>query len=159
MKRIILTAGLALLMSLPGLHAYASDSNELNEEVKMGNVWSTGDGTLYFTCPVMKGEGVVGQEDGRSVIDGVTYYHCCPPCQAPFRKDPQKWLAELFLPANVLEVDAAGQKHFVDPVNGEHGHLTKATPVLDLDGQRWYFVNAKTQKTFRKAPDKYRAGA
>ena len=155
MKRWILGTLLMITLLVAGsVDLFASEQNTQHSGNE-GNVWTTMDGTDYFTCPVMKGEGKVGQHAGTSVIDNVTYYHCCPPCQGPFRKDPEKWLGELFLPANIERVDAQGLKHFVDPVNGMHGDVTEKTPVYDHNGQRWYFTSKRSMKRFKKNPEKY----
>ncbi|MCB2199613.1 YHS domain-containing protein [bacterium] len=145
-----------LVMALAVLAGVArAEEQPLENTVIEGNVWTTADGGKYFTCPVMKGEGVVGNEDGVTVLNGVTFYHCCPPCQGPFRKNPDKWLGELYLPANVTTVDAKGVKHFKDPVNGDEGTVEENTRVLDKDGKRWYFSTKRSLKSFRKNPEKY----
>lgn len=126
------------------------------QEVKAGNVWTVG-GVKYFTCPVMKGELSVDEAEAYSDIEGVRYYHCCPPCQAPFRSNPAKWLSDLKLPANVVELDDKGYKIFVDPVNKKRDTVGEKTLFHDIGNQRYFFTEKKSMKEFSKNSKKYLA--
>jgi YHS domain-containing protein len=114
-----------------------------------GNVWTTADGTKYFTCPVMGGEGLVEEAPAFSDVNGVRYYYCCGGCHEQFRSNPSKWLKDFAVPGNVSSVDDAG-KHFVDPVDSSKGIVKTKTSHFDLDGKRYYFASKKTMKRFQE---------
>jgi len=126
-----------------------------------GNVWTTEDGSKYFTCPVMNTEMKVENAKTSSVINGVKYYHCCAGCEEPFRTETTKWLKGFAVPGNVFMVDQDGQKHFRDPVNGDVGVVGEKTKNFDMNGFRYYFSSKKTMKNFKKSPQNYmtRTGA
>jgi len=122
---------------------------------QVGNVWATEDGSMYFTCPVMKSEMKVEDAKTSSVINGVKYYHCCPGCETPFQTETTKWLEGFAVPGNVYMVDKDGQKHFRDPVNNKVGIVGKKTKNVDMNGYRYFFTSKKTMKTFEKSPQNY----
>ncbi len=124
-------------------------------EVQDGNVWTAEDGTQYYTCPVMRGEGKVEEATSFSVVENKKYYHCCPSCQAPFRSEPVKWLENLTVPGNVFIVDLDGVKHFRDPVSGTEGVVDKDTRYFDHEHHRYFFISKKTMKKFKKSPQSY----
>ncbi len=148
-KTTLIAAALILATALPLIAADAPPPP--------GNVWQTADGETYFTCPVMKGEMRLDQAESYSDVDGLRYYHCCPPCQGPFRANPGKWLSEHALPANITEVDSHGHKLFRDPVSGEMGIVEEGTPQVDHQGRRFYFTSAGSAQSFRANPAEHTA--
>ena len=150
MSILILTGILSALL------AFAEDEPVMeNARIADGNVWMTEDGVKYFTCPVMKGELKVEDADAYSDHNGKRYYHCCPPCQGPFRDDPESWLKELVLPGNLYAVDENGNKHYRDPVNGKTGKVKAKTRYVDHEGKRYFFSKKKTMEAFKEQPEKY----
>ncbi len=119
-----------------------------SSSIQEGNIWFTEDSTKYFTCPVMKGEMKVSHAFAYSDIENVRYYHCCPPCQGPFRAETEKFLDELKLPANVSSVDEMGNKTFRDPISGKEFIHASAKDSLDVEGYRYYFHKKKNKKKF-----------
>lgn len=140
---------------LPGLSTslWAADTTDTAEieTVEEGNVWETAEGARYFTCPVMKGELAVKNAQGYSDYNGKRYYHCCPPCQAPFRANPEKWLSELALPENVARLED-GAKVIHDPVSHEEALVSEETPYVDYEGKRYYFASEETRDRFLENP-------
>lgn len=142
-----------------GGHGEHSSSSEMMQHETMhqqaGNVWTTAEGTEYFTCPVMRGEGKVENAVSFSDIDEVRYYHCCPGCEQPFQGNPERYLNSLYLPANVDHLNDAGEKVFVDPVNGEEGVVNDETLHADHMHQRYFFTSTETKTTFEENPSRY----
>ncbi len=145
MKRIVLVA----VVMLAGVSALAQ------EEIIDVNVWTGVDGVKYYVCPVMKGEGRVDEVKAFSIIGNKRYYHCCAPCQAPFRKDPDKWLKDFVMPGNLHDVDDQGRKRFHDPVNCREGIVKEKTLNLIYNGKRYFFASEKTLAEFEAAPVQY----
>lgn len=145
----IVAAALLLLFLAP--QAIAGEKPEKDAL----NTWSTEDGSRYFTCPVMKGEGRVGAHEGTSSHDGKLVFHCCPPCQAPFRANPEKYLSALHLPGNIARVDEEGKKHFRDPVSGEVHMLSDGAVHRDHEGRRYYFASEEHAEQFSEVPGRY----
>lgn len=120
-----------------------------------GNLWTTEDGTKYYKCPVMGGEGKIEEAEAYSDIQEIRIYHCCAPCQGPFRSNPAKYLSELTLPGNIIAVTESGEKMFRDPVSGVEGQVDGDTRYVDHNYKRYYFSDRKTVKHFENAPEKF----
>ncbi len=146
----ILMTSFAVQAQHAGHHEHDEHGNCVEADtLENANVWSTEDGTMYFTCPVMKGEGRVENASAFSMVDGKRYFHCCPPCQGPFRADPQRWLSDFALPANIVRVDGEGRKHFRDPVTGVTAPLEENTLYADYSGSRYFFATEESMQAFR----------
>ena len=153
MRKFILFAIIAVLAFAPA--TLFAETGEKDNPPKEGNVWTTENGTKYFTCPVMLKEMQVSEAPAFSVVEGVKYYHCCPPCQGPFRANPQKYLKDFAVPGNVIMVDEEGAKHFRDPVTWDEGIVSGETVFSDLYGCRFYFSNMETAEKFSRSPVEY----
>jgi YHS domain-containing protein len=149
-KQILSILVVALLVALP-MTASAEDV----KEVVYGNVWTVADGTEYFTCPVMGKGGTLNNAAGYSDINGVRYLHCCPPCQGPFRANPEKYLKEFALPGNISKINENGIKYFIDPVNSKEKKLKDSTKYFEYEGKRFYFTSKKNVKLFKTSPENY----
>jgi len=139
----------------------SSDNSDQNTEASIigsfadGNVWTTMDGTKNYKCPVMGGEGRLDEAPAYSDVKGARIYHCCPPCQGPFRSNPGKYLSELSLPGNIVTVLDNGEKVFRDPVTGAESHVHNDTRYVDYNAKRYFFADQKTLKQFENAPERY----
>lgn len=155
MKTLIsyLIIAAVMLGSIPAFLNAEDDKIEI--PMNEGNVWITEDGTKYFTCPVMQGESLVSEAKAYSVLNDVRYYHCCPPCQGPFRSNPEKFLTDFTLPGNVILVDDEGIKHFRDPVSGDEDILDKDTNYSEYNGFRYYFSTQKNAEEFSRSPAEF----
>lgn len=149
MKKLIyiLFFVLVSLFSTISIYAKAGDDNKKVPSVIEANVWKTEDGVKHFTCPVMGEDGVVDSTTSFSEVDGKRYYHCCGGCAEKFQVNPNNYLENFFVPANVVKIDDSGN-HFKCPVSGEIGIVSEKTPFSDLIGKRYYFCCAKCKNAF-----------
>lgn len=95
-------------------------------------------------CPVMGGKinaKYYADHDGKRV------YFCCPGCEAPFKKDPAKYIKKLEDQGITL---ARLQTHC--PVMG--GKID-TKHYADHDGKRVYFCCPGCKAPFAKDPEKY----
>lgn len=161
MKKFFAFALILLFSSSYSGWAQTTDTPSSTEESSTApppaNIWTTVEGGVYFTCPVMKGEAPVELAEGYTDLNGARYYHCCPPCQAPFRANPDRWLSELALPANIVRINSHGHKVFRDPVNRQEGEVREDTPHADLDRRRYYFSSEENRESFSENPESYLA--
>ncbi|MBM3326798.1 MAG: hypothetical protein FJY65_07435 [Calditrichaeota bacterium] len=153
-------AAIALSFVLSGViyaqhNQTAATPKPIVQALEAGNVWTTEDGTAYFTCPVMGSEERVADATSYSDAESVRYYHCYPGCQAPFRADPDKWLKDFVIPGNIASVDSLGYKQFRDPVTKQTALLEENTLSFDYQGRIFFFASDSARKMFSQAPDKY----
>ncbi|MBM3324778.1 MAG: hypothetical protein FJY66_03840 [Calditrichaeota bacterium] len=156
-KHGILTLLFAALLGVVGYIGLGQAAETaLTNPMPEGNIWTTADGTKFFTCPVMGGEGLVDGAPSFSDVKGVRYYHCCASCQKPFQSNPSKWMKGFAVPGNVYSVDEDG-KHFVDPVDSAKGIVSSKTAYHDVNGKRYFCASKKTLKRFEENPQSFLA--
>ena len=136
------------------LSAVAVSAAEKSKSAVEANVFTTKDGEKHFICPVMGGEDVVTKDTPYSVVDGKKYYHCCGGCSEKLTANPDKYLKNFAIPANVLKVDDDGQ-HFQCVVSGEMGLVNAKTTYADVDGKRYYFCCDKCSEKFEADRSKF----
>jgi len=147
MKRVtlIMVFAIAILMSISQSAVLADD----------GNVWLVDEkGNKHFTCPVLLNDAVVSANTKYTDLDGIRYYYCCAGCKGKFEKDPDKYLAKLNLPGNIVEVKGS-DKYFKCPVTGEKEKVGKGTKYSDYKGMRYYFCCEGCKPKFDADPEKY----
>ena len=144
------------VLSLSGgvFNSFADNHKKEKAMIEEANVWKGEDGKKRFVCPVMGGEGVVDENTLYTDVDGKRYYHCCAGCPEKFAADPQKYLKDFTVPANVIKVDEDG-KHFQCPVSGEMGLVDEKTPYTDHGGKRYYFCCNNCKTKFESDPSKF----
>jgi YHS domain-containing protein len=98
-------------------------------------------------CPVMG-----GKIDSTTYTDiqGQRVYHCCPACEKPMRKDPDKYFKKAAAAGMLFE-----NIQTTCPVSGEE--LKKKTAFVDHEGRRVYLCCMGCESAFNKDPQKYLA--
>ncbi len=136
------------------VNSHAEEQNQEKVAIKEANIWSGEDGKKHFICPVMGGEGIVDEKILYTDVDEKRYYHCCAGCPEKFAADPQKYLKDFTVPANVVKMDEHG-KYFQCKVSGEMGLVDEKTPYTDHDGKRYYFCCNNCKTKFDSDPLKF----
>ncbi|MBN2013251.1 TRASH domain-containing protein [candidate division KSB1 bacterium] len=143
-----------VLFVASAIYVSAKTNDKKTDKVTEANVWLTKDGAKHFVCPVMGDEGVVDKDTPFSIVDGKKYYHCCGGCAEKLTANPEKYLKDFVIPANVVKVDDKGQ-HFQCSVTGEMGTVTSETSFSDVNSKRYYFCCESCKPKFDKNPEKF----
>ena len=106
------------------------------------------------TCPVMGGKFAVTKSTPVIDYKGMSYYFCCDPCVADFKKNPDKYAKAGELLVHQPMQSEIG-KTMTCPVMGSKFEVTKSTPVIDYKGKSYYLCCDHCVADFRKNPDKY----
>ena len=146
-----------LLSSIAVIKADVGNNDKKADEAVEANTWTSMDGTNRFVCPVMGGEGVVDENTTFSIVDRKKYYHCCDGCSEKFVANPEKFLKEFNVPANVIKTDEDRQ-HYQCVVSGEMGLVDAKTDFAEVNGKRYYFCCNECKAKFEVNPEKYTQG-
>jgi YHS domain-containing protein len=133
---------IAIAISLVAVLSFAAFADEATEKAKTETPKELKNQTH---CPVMG-----GKIDSAVFTDiqGQRVYHCCPGCQAPLKKDPDKFFKKAAAEGVLFE-----NIQTTCPVSGEE--LEEKKIYLDFEGRRVYFCCEKCPVKFEEDPQSF----
>lgn len=106
-------------------------------------------GTAPLACPVMGKP--VNERSKAFEFAGFRMRICCPGCDAPIKRDPNKIFADAAKSNRVIA------EALFDMVDGIRLDAKMAKGALDHKGVRYYFISKDNMETFKKNPAIYTA--
>ncbi len=103
--------------------------------------------SAQLSCPIMGGS--IAADSTVVEYAGAQFKFCCPGCDAVFKKDPAKAIAEA-----VKKKETVGVFLF-DPVSRNRLDIAKAKATLDHNGIRFPFESTANRDKFRAASARY----
>ena len=128
-------------------------SSALSDELKVRHARPDEIGMKAW-CPVMDYDFEV--KAGTSVIDykGKSVYFCCESCPAEFKKNPDKYLAQMEFRERKPTPEEIGKEARCTVMNHKF-KISANTPVIDYHGKSVYFCCEGCPAEFKKNPGKY----